>query len=172
MKHPTIFLDQDGTLIKDHAYGIEVSNIEFIDGVREGLKKLQDSGFKLVIVTNQAAVALGYIKEENVKQIHQKIVEDLCAYNVRLWKIYYCPHNPDSKCGCRKPDIGMVKNIIDDIDIENSFMIGDKEVDVLFGKNLGVKTIRLSNDATSSADYITPRFSEVVDFIIKSATFK
>ncbi len=169
-KFPIIFLDRDGTIIVDKVYLNNPKEVEFFDGVIDGLKKLVEKNFKLVIVTNQSGISRGLVSIENLNKIHQKILEILSSYGVNLYKIYFCPHLPEENCECRKPKIGMVKEIKHLIDKDKSFMIGDKEIDVEFGKNLGVKTILISNDRNiqSKAEFVVKDFLEAVNVILNN----
>ncbi|MFN3551147.1 MAG: D-glycero-alpha-D-manno-heptose-1,7-bisphosphate 7-phosphatase [Endomicrobiia bacterium] len=167
-KFPMIFLDRDGTIIVDKVYLNDPQDIEFFDGVIDGLKKLVEKNFKLVIVTNQSGVARGLVNIENLNKIHQKILEILNSNGVDVYKIYFCPHLPEENCSCRKPKTGMVKEIEHLIDKEKSFMVGDKEIDVEFGKNLGIRTILISNDKNiqSKAEFVVKNFLEAVNIIL------
>ena len=167
-KYNIVFLDRDGTITVDKIYLNDPNEIEFIDGVIDGLKKLFDKGFKLAIVTNQSGIARGLVQIENLNKIHQKIIDTLEKNGVEIFKMYYCPHLPEENCDCRKPKIGMVKEIIGLINKEKSFMIGDKESDVEFGKNLGIKTILISDEnVLSNADFVVKNFFEAVEIIFK-----
>lgn len=168
-KLPIIFLDRDGTIIVDKVYLNNPEDVEFIEGVKYGLKELVSLGFKIVIVTNQSGVARGLVKIENLDLIHKRIKEELKSEGVEIFKIYYCPHLPQENCECRKPKLGMIKEIEHLIDKKRSFMIGDKETDVEFGKNLGIKTILITEDKDiiSKADYLVNSFKDAVRIIKK-----
>ncbi|MCS7227857.1 MAG: HAD family hydrolase [Endomicrobia bacterium] len=167
---PIIFLDRDGTIIVDKVYLNDPDEVEFIDGVIEGLQRLVKYGFKLVIVTNQSGIGRGIVKIENLFAIHRKIEEILKTYGVELFKIYYCPHLPEENCFCRKPKTGMVEEIKMLIDKCNSFVIGDKDTDVNFGKNLGIRTILLSKTGGKipDADFVVKNFTEAVDIVLQN----
>lgn len=168
-KFSIVFLDRDGTIIVDKVYLNDPDGVEFIDGVIDGLKRLYQYGYKLVIVTNQSGIAKGLVQEENLHKIHQKIKDVLIQSKVDIFKIYYCPHSPEENCDCRKPKTGMVKEIIDIIDKEKSFVVGDKESDIEFGKTLGIKSILLSEkQANTKADFIAKNFNEAVEYILKT----
>jgi len=172
-KFPVVFLDRDGTIIVDKIFLNNPDEIEFLDGVIDGLKKLYDAGFKLVVVTNQSGIARGLVQLENLYAIHKKISEVLTQHGVEIYRYYFCPHMPDSGCECRKPNTGAVKEIINYVDKENSFMIGDKDTDVGFGKNLGVKTILLTTTDNIQGlkwepDFIAKNFKEAVDIVLKT----
>lgn len=168
-KLPIVFLDRDGTIIVDKIYLNNPQEVEFINGVIDGLKRIVLSGYKIVIVTNQSGIARGYVKEENLHAIHKKIIEVLKSNDIDVYRIYYCPHLPEDNCNCRKPKIGMVKEILHLVDKENSFMVGDKDTDIGFGKNLGIKTILISNNPqiTYAADYVVDSFEKAVKIILQ-----
>ncbi len=167
---PIIFLDRDGTIIKDKIYLNNPKEIKFYKDIFMSMKKLQLSGYKFVIVTNQSGIARGYVSRKNVILIHKKIREILKSKGIKIFKIYFCPHHPEEKCGCRKPAIGMVKNIISLIDKKKSFMIGDLPTDIEFGKNLGIKTILIKRKKLKNfsvkPDYIVKTFSSAAKKII------
>ncbi len=171
-KFPIVFLDRDGTIIVDKIFLNNPDEVEFLDGVVEGLKKLYDAGFKLVVVTNQSGIARGLVQIENLHAIHKKISEVLKQYGVEIYRYYFCPHMPDSGCECRKPKIGAVKEMLEQIDKEKSFVVGDKDTDIGFGKNLAVKTILLASTVDNidqfqwKPDFIAKNFSEAVEIIL------
>ncbi len=171
-KLPIIFLDRDGTIIVDKVYLNDPNEVEFIDGVIEGLKKLYLYGFKLVIVTNQSGISRGLVQLENLNLIHKKMVNVLKSFGIEIYRIYYCPHLPSDNCSCRKPKIGLVEELLDKIDVNNSFVIGDKDTDVLFGKNLGVKTVLIQQNRelqlSCKPDFISADFISAVNWILKN----
>ncbi|MCX7910136.1 MAG: HAD family hydrolase [Endomicrobia bacterium] len=169
-KLSVVFLDRDGTIIVDKVYLNDPDGVEFIEGVKEGLQKLNSLGFKFILVTNQSGIARGLVRLENLELIHKKIREELSLNGVDIFKIYYCPHLPEDNCNCRKPKVGMVeKDVLNLIDKKTSFMIGDKETDVEFGKSLGIKSILITKDKNinTQADYVVSNFKDAVDIIIK-----
>lgn len=117
-------------------------------GVIEGLKILQDAGFKLIIITNQSGIAMGYYTESDFFQLNNWMLDNLKTNGVHISKVYYCPHLPDARidkyrevCECRKPKIGMYMKAISkfDIDINNSYAIGDKIRDCAICKDTACK---------------------------------
>lgn len=144
MPKRVIFLDRDGTLNVDHGYVNEQEMWEWIPGSINACKQLQDGGYTLAVVTNQSGIAHGMYTEEDMHELHRYMTEELEKNGVHLAMIAYCPHaRSQTDCECRKPNIGMAKQIeakIGEIDYENSWTIGDKEADLLFGKNAGTKT--------------------------------
>ncbi len=137
-----VFLDRDGTIIKDKGYINSVSDVEFYDFTFSSLRTLA-SYFKLFIVTNQAGIAQGLISFEQLEAIHNFILDKLRNEGIKIEKIYTCPHSAEDKCGCRKPEI---KSVIDatkefNIDLQRSYVIGDHLSDALLGVNSGARGI-------------------------------
>lgn len=130
-----VFLDRDGTINVEKNYLYKIEDFEFLPGVIEGLKLLQDAGFLLIIITNQSGIARGYYTEENFNRLNNWMLNQLAEYGVNITKVYYCPHLPDATvkeyridCECRKPKLGMYYQAIRDYDIDlgQSYAIGDK----------------------------------------------
>lgn len=144
MSKKVIFLDRDGTLNVDHGYVNEVSQWEWITGAIDACKQLQDAGYILTIVTNQSGIAQGLYTEEAMHKLHAMMLEEFEKHGVHIAMVAYCPHDRNQdECDCRKPKIGMAKQIeakIGDIDYANSWIVGDKEADLLFGRNAGTRT--------------------------------
>jgi len=151
-----IFLDRDGTINidKDHLYKVE--DFEFIDGVPEQIAKWNKLGYLVIVVTNQAGVAKGLYTEDDVKILHEYINKELVKYEAHIDAFYYCPHHPDGKiekyklnCNCRKPKTGMLEQAIEDfdIDVNKSFLFGDKEWDVQAGEKMGIKSILVETNS-------------------------
>lgn len=142
-----VFIDKDGTLIKEIPYNVKPDLIEFEEGAIESLRKLQQLGYKVIIISNQPGVALGYFKEEELKQVEEKITELLARNNVHLDGFYYCPHSENDNCECRKPKPGLIllaaKN--HQIELSRSWMIGDILNDVEAGNRSDCKSILIDN---------------------------
>lgn len=144
-----IFLDRDGTLNEEVNYLHRKEDLKILDGVPEALRMFKESGYRLVVVTNQAGVARGYYTEADVEELHRYMNELLKPQGAELDAFFYCPHHPEhgigkykTVCRCRKPGTGMFEMAERRfaIDKANSWMIGDKLIDVEAGKNYGVKT--------------------------------
>ncbi len=142
-----IFLDRDGTINKEVNYLYKVEDFVFIDGVIEAIKYFNDQGYKVIVVSNQAGVAKGYYTEDDIVILHNHIDKLLKEHDAKIDKYYYCPHHIEGKitkyrvnCNCRKPNIEMFNQAVKEFDIslKDSIMVGDKELDVLAGKNAGV----------------------------------
>lgn len=152
-KQKAIFLDRDGTINKYIGFLKDEKNFELIPGVAKTIKELNDSGYLVIVVTNQPVVARGDVTLEKLDKIHNKMETLLGQEGAYVDAIYYCPHHPDKgfdgeipelkfDCNCRKPKPGMLLKAAQDynIDLNESWMIGDSQNDILAGKNAGCKT--------------------------------
>lgn len=149
-----VFIDKDGTLIPDIPYNVKPELITLSANAAEGLKELQEQGFLLVIISNQPGVAYGLFTEKELVIVKVRIEQLLEKHNVTLDGFYYCPHYPEGKitafamqCECRKPMPGLILKAATDIDIDlsQSWMIGDILNDVQAGNTAGCKTILIDN---------------------------
>jgi D-glycero-D-manno-heptose 1,7-bisphosphate phosphatase len=149
-----VFIDRDGTLIKDIPYNADTSLIEFLPNAIEALARLKRNNFLLIIISNQSGIAKGIFTIDALKEMHKVVRQTLSNFNVQLDGIYFCPHHPDGKikeysieCDCRKPMPGLILKAADEhnIDVGNSWMVGDILNDVEAGNAAGCRTIFLHN---------------------------
>lgn len=146
--HKALFLDRDGTLVHRKDYPRRPEDLILFDGIGPALKSFQDADWKLVVVTNQGGVALGYFTAIDLLMMHEYLAQSLAAFGVRLDGIYDCPHHPRSRtaslqvCECRKPKPGMLRDaaIAHAIDLAQSWMLGDMASDIEAGRAAGCKT--------------------------------
>ena len=136
-----VFLDRDGTLIEEKDYLHRPEDVVIFPGVGLALKRLQDAGFELFIVTNQSGVGRGYFTMEDVHRVHERLAIELAKDGVHFKKIYIAPEHPDAPSRGRKPSPQFVFDARDEfgLDLSESYMIGDKSIDVECGTNAGVK---------------------------------
>ena len=134
-----IFLDRDGTINVDVSYLHEIEKVEFLPGAIEALRLLKEKGYLLIVVSNQSGVGRGYFSLEDVQRINDYMNECLLEKHAQIDAFYYCPHTPEEKCQCRKPGIELYLKAADtfQIDFHNSYMVGDKESDILPAQILG-----------------------------------
>jgi D-glycero-D-manno-heptose 1,7-bisphosphate phosphatase len=154
VKTRAVFLDKDGTLIEDVPYNVDPTHIRLLPGVAEGLQTLHQAGFRLIVVSNQAGVARGYFEEEALEAMIKRLRQMLAASNVPLAGFYYCPHHPEGKvsryamvCDCRKPAPGLILRAAEehDIDLKQSWFVGDILNDIEAGQRAGCRTILIGN---------------------------
>ncbi|MFC1637461.1 D-glycero-beta-D-manno-heptose 1,7-bisphosphate 7-phosphatase [Candidatus Margulisiibacteriota bacterium] len=179
-----VFLDRDGTIVEDVGYMNSPKQLEFIPGSIKAIKKLNEAGYKVVVITNQAGVARGLITEDMLQTIDKTLHKWILSGGAHLDGIYYCPHHPDhgvypykQVCECRKPHPGLIKRAHRDLDIDpaQSFMIGDKATDVEAGKRAGTKTVFVRSGRgqaeekkiNGKPDHITENLAEAVDWLLK-----
>ncbi len=136
-----VFLDRDGTLNVDKHYLSDPEQLELIPGTGPALKRLQDAGFLLIIVTNQSGIGRGYYTEEDMHAVNRRLINMLAPMGVRLTKIYYSPEAPEQPSVGRKPSPAFLFAARDDlaVDLARSFMVGDKVIDLECGWNAGVQ---------------------------------
>jgi D-glycero-D-manno-heptose 1,7-bisphosphate phosphatase len=147
---PALFLDRDGTLVHPRHYPSRPEDLRLYDGLDPYLRCLQESGFRLVVVTNQSGIARGYFTQADLRQMHAHLAAQLARMGVRLDAIYHCPHHPDGaipelavRCTCRKPQPGMVLQAATDLglDLRHSWLVGDILDDIEAGNRAGCRTI-------------------------------
>ncbi|MBO4551865.1 MAG: HAD family hydrolase [Candidatus Methanomethylophilaceae archaeon] len=155
-----VFIDRDDTIAKDVPYCDSPDKFHLFPGVPGQIKRLNDAGFLVIMITNQSGIGRGYFTEDTLRKIHDKMNSEIEAGGGHLDAIYYCPHRPDENCPCRKPKTLMGERAVKDfdIDVSESFMVGDSDADMAFGKSLGCRTVRVSSDFT---------FADAVDRILE-----
>ncbi|MGE5218522.1 MAG: D-glycero-alpha-D-manno-heptose-1,7-bisphosphate 7-phosphatase [Chloroflexota bacterium] len=150
-----VFLDRDGTLVRDVGYLRCVAQLEVLAGVPQALVLLRDFGFKLVVVTNQSAVARGWLSEEELGRIHDTLAAELARGGARLDRIYYCPHHPTEgngpyriECACRKPKTGMIERACAELGVDPalSYVVGDQGSDMEMARRVGAIAVRITTE--------------------------
>jgi D-glycero-D-manno-heptose 1,7-bisphosphate phosphatase len=156
-----VFLDRDGTLIVDRNFIGDPEQVELLPGVADALRRLQDAGFALVIVTNQSGIGRGYFGEAEYQAVHARLVELLRrARGVTITAAYHCPHAPSgTECACRKPRPGLFLRARDDLglDMARSVFIGDRWRDIAAAEHLGGRGILIPAPHTSADDLARAR---------------
>jgi D-glycero-D-manno-heptose 1,7-bisphosphate phosphatase len=138
-----IFMDRDGTVSEEIGYMYTADIYRPFPWTGPAIRLINESGMKAVLITNQSGVERGYFQESMVHAVHRVLDGELKKWNAHLDAIYFCPHQPDTGCDCRKPKPGMILRAARelDIDLENSYMIGDRYLDVEVGRVAGAKSI-------------------------------
>ena len=158
----TIFLDRDGVINKETGYLHKIEDFEFINGVFEACQHYEQLGYKIVIVTNQSGISRGYYSEDDFRNITDWMITQFNKNNIQILDTFHCPHLPDSGCNCRKPKPGMLLEAKKkyNINMLESWMIGDKETDITAAISSGiintilVKSGHKINEADSRAKFI------------------
>ncbi len=185
-----VFLDRDGTLVPDRDCLRTVDGLELLPGVAEALHQLNHSGWRTVMVTNQPVVAKGWCTEAELQNIHNKLETLLGREHAFLDRIYFCPHHPEKgfpgeradlkiECNCRKPKTGMIQAAVGDlnIDLKQSWLIGDTTTDLQTAKNAGLKSILVRTGSAgkdgkydASPSHVFDTLRDAVNFILSQKT--
>ena len=167
--HKAVFLDRDGTIARDVPYCSRPEDFELLPDAAEGIKLLNEHGFKVVIVTNQSGIARGYFTEGILARIHEKMITELAEHGAHIDAIYYCPHHPDDSCECRKPKPKMVlQAVIDlDIDLSQSYIIGDSEMDVELARRAGCKAGIRVGGSGGMGDWVVASFRDAIHYVVE-----
>ena len=175
---PAIFLDRDGTLIREIDYLADPDRVELLPGAVEGLQALRDAGYALVLVTNQSGVARGFLTLDILDAIHDRLAGILANAGLVLDGIEFCPHHPTvgtkpfrRPCGCRKPLAGMVLSAATrlDLDLPRSWMIGDALRDLEAGTAAGMPSILVRTGKGRASEARAPEGTHVVDGLQEAA---
>ena len=145
-----IFLDRDGVINKEIGYVFRVEDFVLTGDIIPSLQKLQAAGFIFIVITNQSGIAKELYTHHDVEAVHKHMLSLMKENGIKISEIYYCTHHPDVEpCTCRKPDSGMLEKAIArfNIDVKQSYMIGDKERDVQAAEKAGVKGIQIESDS-------------------------
>jgi D-glycero-D-manno-heptose 1,7-bisphosphate phosphatase len=171
---PAVFLDRDGTIMRDVNYCADPAAVEIFPGVTAALRKLRDAGFKIVVITNQSGIGRGYFTEQEYRAVEAEVARQVGTELIHA--TYFCADLPDSNSKRRKPAAGMIEEAQRDhaLDLPRSFMIGDKWIDVECGRNAGVRTILIGpgHDKRAGgvcADWQARDFTEAAEIVLQHA---
>ncbi len=168
-----VFLDKDGTIIKNVPYNVDSRKIEFTKNAALTLALLKKKGYLLIVTTNQSGIEKRLFTKKELKRVFGTIQKELIKWNVKIDAFYFCPHFK-KQCECRKPKIGMITAAKRDLDIniEKSWIVGDSLDDIVAGKNAGLKTILYFNGENSylksnqiQPDHIVRNFLQILNLI-------
>jgi len=177
-----IFLDRDGTLNVDEGYTFQVEKYELLPGVIEGLKRLQDAGFLLLILTSQSGIGRGKYTEADYARYRDHMLADFAKNGISIAGVFYCPHHPDKTCECRKPKPGLVNQAeaaCGPFDYAKSWSLADGVRDnemcknknaqirtILFPKNFGSRFEEIIQERNENIDFVVSNFTEAVDVVL------
>ena len=174
MNKKAIFLDRDGVINKEISYLHKIDDFEFIDGIYSACHHFQNLGYAIVIVTNQSGISRNLYKEEDYQTLTIWMLEEFKKNDIEILDVFHCPHGPNSLCKCRKPEPGMFlkAKIKHTINMKKSWIIGDKETDIIAANKAGihntilVKSGHKINEVNSKAKYILKSTSESIEVIL------
>jgi len=169
-----VILDRDGTLCKKYHYLLDISDVEILPGVVEGLSLLSKNNYRFIVITNQSPVGRKLISLEQLDEINKYLIDLLLKHEIKIEKIYSCTHLPENYCDCRKPKIGLFQKAENDFRInkESSTLIGDSDSDILAGLNWGCKTIKIGSNFSNfiDCDYLAVDLLDAANYMLKNIT--
>ena len=169
-----VFLDRDGVINRAAAEGDYVlrwDDFHFLPGVAEAISAMQHAGWSVIVVSNQRCVGRGLLTIAGLEAIHQRMAVELAKANAKLDGIYYCPHEKEPPCDCRKPSPGMFLRAAREhqIDLGSSWMVGDSESDIQAGRRAGCRTVRIAAEPSvggEGSDYVARNLLEASRHIL------
>ncbi|MCP2126902.1 D-glycero-alpha-D-manno-heptose-1,7-bisphosphate 7-phosphatase [Bradyrhizobium ottawaense] len=167
MKRPAVFFDRDGVLNEDDGYAFDPDKIRWMEGVQQAVKAVNDAGYLAFVVTNQSGIARGFYEERHVRNLHDWMSRELALAGAHIDAFEFCPHHPDGLieryrvlCSCRKPQPGMIRALVERyaVDIEASFLIGDKQSDLAAAQAAGIAAYLF--DGSNLHTFIAPLLTD------------
>lgn len=176
---PAAFLDRDGTIIRDTEYLRDPDQVELLPGAAAAIRRLNEAGWPVIVVTNQSGIARGLLTEQDYERVRMRVDKLISAEGAKIDASYHCPHHPDFSggCACRKPGTRLYSDAADahGIDTSRSWYVGDRLRDVSPGDHFGGRSIMLLVDSTPDADRAGARdrmtansLADAVDVILKT----
>ncbi len=170
-----VFLDRDGTL-NDNGDGYihKKEHFKFLPGVLSAMRALSKTDYKIILITNQSGIGRGFYSHRHVKELHDWMADELRREGIRVDRVYYCPHGPNDGCVCRKPEIGMFEEAVNDfgISLAKSWFVGDSSSDVLAGREANIQTIKLGAAMDTKLklepNHYVRNLKEAVSIIVKA----
>lgn len=165
---PAAFIDRDGTLIDEVNFLSKVEELRIFPYTKKALSILKEKGFLIFVVTNQSGIGRNIYSEADMHDIHHAIKAELGDL---IDAFYFCPHLPDEACACRKPNLGMLESAQRDfaVDLNGSWIIGDKQIDIETGFNAGIRTAMVRTGYGRSHEQIMERKPEIIEDDLESA---
>lgn len=174
-RRKAVFLDRDGTIIEEVDFLSDPEQVRLFPGTLDALRNLRAAGFLIVVLTNQSGVGRGFFSEDSVNAVHSRI-QELTANSIDAF--YFCPHLPNDGCDCRKPSDGMVRSAVSElgIDLDGSWIVGDKRLDVMTGSQAGIRSILVrtgygsdqENEARENSCFVADEIKQAAELILGS----
>jgi D-glycero-D-manno-heptose 1,7-bisphosphate phosphatase len=172
-----VFLDRDGTLVRNLGYTHRIEDYELLPGVVSGLRRILDAGYRLAVVTNQSGIGRGYFRAEQYAAFQAHLVSDLARQGVPIEASYFCPHRPEAECQCRKPRPALLHRAERELgaDLARSWVIGDSSVDVELAQRGGCRgAVRVLTDREELSGKVTlmvdcaANFEEAAEIVLRA----
>ena len=179
---PAVFLDRDGTICEEVGYLNHISRLMIYPWAAESIRRLNDAGLPVIVVTNQSGVSRGMFPESLVADVHRQMAQELGAGRARLDAVYYCTHRREDNCECRKPLPGLLQRAAAEhgIDLARSFVVGDRYLDVALAHAAGGRGVMVMSGYgrgeyefhhhtwPQQPDYVAEDLQAAVDIILKA----
>lgn len=176
-----VFLDRDGTLCEEVGYLNHISRFRMFPSIAAALRRLNDSGYPVIVVSNQSGVARGYFPESLVQQVNQAMIQQLSEAGAKVDAVYYCPHASSENCPCRKPKTGMLERAVREhcINLQSSFVVGDRYGDIELAHNAKARGILVRTGYgegelawhaakwPAPPDFVASDLAQAVDWILR-----
>jgi len=170
---PAVFLDRDGTVNVEKNYLHKIDDWKWVDGAKNAIKFLKDAGYLVVVISNQAGIARGMYGADEVNKLHDFANAELAKIGTKIDAFYFCPHHPEitGNCECRKPSPNMILAAAAalNIDLTNSWMVGDKKIDVEAGIAAGVLPIMVRTGYGEKEEKLLDKKINVADNLLAAA---
>lgn len=180
---PAIFLDRDGTIAEEAGYLNHVSRFRMFPFAGGAIRRLNEAGWAVVVITNQSGVGRGYYPEILVQKVNELMKEQLAKAGARVEAVYYCPHTAADNCDCRKPNTGMLERAAREhnLNLARSVVVGDKYVDIELAHNAGAKGVLVrtgygegelqwhGEEWPAQPDFVAEDLSQAADWILRQA---
>jgi D-glycero-D-manno-heptose 1,7-bisphosphate phosphatase len=169
-----VFLDRDGVINRPPPDGLYIASPDdfiLLPGVVEAICRLNHSGFRVFVVTNQRGIARGLVSAQIVEEIHAWLQQAVCDSGGSIDHIYVCPHDAPDGCACRKPKPGMLQQAarVYSLHLASCWMVGDKASDIAAGRAAGCRTVLMSGSRDTTADFSAANLAAAVDYILAEA---
>lgn len=172
-----IFLDRDGVINRDPGFGGYVTSwemFEFLPGALKALKKLNQAGFEVIVISNQAGVSKGLYTQQELERLTKNMLQEIERAGGKIRAVHYCRHQDSDNCNCRKPKTGLLTQAVKDLEVNfaDTFFVGDNRRDILAAKAVGAKSIFVLSGNTTlekldvKPDFIAKNLLEAVDNIV------
>jgi len=173
---PAVFIDRDGTVNEEVSYLHEPEKFRLLPQAVEGIRQFQDMGYRIIIITNQPGIGMGYFSKEDFYKVNREMLRAFSAAGILVDKVYFCPHSKSEKCECRKPGQALIERAREELnlDLTRSIFIGDKTSDIETGLRAGMNTVLVTTgyggkdgeyDAVS--DVSSNSLKEAADYFLK-----
>lgn len=173
LRRRAVFLDRDGTIAEETGYVNHVSRFSVFPFAAAAIRRLNEAGIPVIVITNQSGVARGFFPEEMIHRVHEKMTTVLATGGARVDGIYYCPHDSSVECECRKPNPGMPQRAAREhnLELEGSFLVSDRFVDLDMGKKSGCRSILvMTGYGRGEYEWNRGRWPHLPDVVVEDLT--